>query len=369
MSGLSNNFQFLIRRILSAAMCLAVGLAILVTVVPGPALAACGANNQKPCKIWERIPSCDKGLKEDFGQNKCVTKSALSCGKLNQRPCLVVERIPSCNKGLVEDFVHNKCQKKGQGSLKEFEKFAGNFAKKNKKLIKATKDYTATLQKSFSYLSSKAFKKDREQRKFNAIRVKLGVDAFVESLKQSTQQMIPKSLTIGIVMDGGFAAGFSAEHGVAINLTKSGPAALAYRTFAINGGVITGGDATVSVTLWNMVPRDLVGENRGISASGGEIAVGGAGFWFAAPKNAPSAIGYDFKHFQGFGVAAGAGAGILPVDMRGTMALTQRAYNGAPPWRADACGSVSIRPCHVIERFPSCDKGLKENFIKHQCVK
>ena len=369
MSGLSNIFQFFNKRILSSAACLALCLAILVTVVPAPAMAACGAKNQTPCKLWERIPSCDKGLKEDFGKNKCVAKGALSCGKLNQRPCLVVERIPSCDKGLVEDFVYKKCQKKGQGSLREFEKFAKNFAKKNKKLIAATKDYVATLQESFSYLSSKAFKRDREQRKFAAIRAKLGVDAFIESLKQSGQQFIPKSLTIGIVMDGGFAVGGSAEHGVAINLTKSGPAAEAYRTFAINGGVITGGDATVSVTLWNMVPRDLVGENRGISSSGGEIAVGGAGFWFAAPKNAPSAIGYDFKHFQGFGLAAGAGAGILPIDMRGTMALTQRAVKGNPPWQADACGRVNIRPCHVIERFPSCDKGLKENFIKHKCVK
>lgn len=369
MSGLSTIFKFFDKRILTSIACLAVSLAILLTVSPGPAMAACGAKNQMPCKLWERIPSCDKGLKEDFGKNKCVVKSALSCGKLNQRPCLVVERIPSCNKGLVEDFVHNKCQKKGQGSLKEFEKFAENFARKNKKLVAATKDYILTLQKSFSYMSSKAFKRDREQRKFNVIRAKLGVEAFIESLKQSGQQFIPKSVTIGYVMDGGFAVGYSVEHGVAINLTNSGPAAESYRTFAINGGVITGGDATVSVTLWNAVPRDLVGENRGISSSGGEIAVGGAGYWFAAPKKAPAAIGYDFKHFQGFGLAVGAGGGILPIDMRGTMALTQRAVKGNPPWQADACGRVNIRPCHVIERVPSCDKGLKENFLKHQCVK
>lgn len=347
----------------------ALGLAVLLATAPAPAMAACGANNQKPCKVWERIPSCDKGLKEDFGQNKCVAKAALSCGRLNQRPCLFVERIPSCNTGLVEDFVKNVCQKKGQGSLKQFEKFAANFQKSNKKLMRDVKTFTANLKDKYSYISGSAFKNDRKQKRFNQILKKTDMDALVEKLTIDPSvydKFIPRALTIGFVQDGGLGLGVSVENGVAINLTKNGPAAFEYRTIGINGGLITGASGTISVTVWNSPPQDLLGENRGMAASGGEVAVAGAGLWFGAPKNKPAAIGYDYKHFQGFGFAAGVGGSISPADVRGTTALTQRHY---PPFRADACGKVNIRPCYVFERIPSCDKGLKENFNKHQCVK
>jgi len=33
----------------------------------------CGRKGQRPCRIWERIPSCNKGLKEDFRQDRCVS--------------------------------------------------------------------------------------------------------------------------------------------------------------------------------------------------------------------------------------------------------------------------------------------------------
>ena len=48
---------------------------------------------------------CEKGLIE-FG-GKCVPKG--QCGKSGQRPCLLTERIPSCDRGLAEDFKAGKC--------------------------------------------------------------------------------------------------------------------------------------------------------------------------------------------------------------------------------------------------------------------
>jgi hypothetical protein len=35
---------------------------------------------------------------------------------------------------------------------------------------------------------------------------------------------------------------------------------------------------------------------------------------------------------------------------------------------ARTCGAVNQRPCNFFERFPSCDKGLAEDFIKHKCI-
>jgi len=43
---------------------------------------------------------------ENFAKGRCVK---VSCGGHNQRPCLVVERIPSCDRGLREDFGTNRC--------------------------------------------------------------------------------------------------------------------------------------------------------------------------------------------------------------------------------------------------------------------
>lgn len=50
---------------------------------------------------------CDSG--NIAAGNRCYKKG--DCGKSNGRPCLIVERIPSCNKGLAEDFIANKCVK------------------------------------------------------------------------------------------------------------------------------------------------------------------------------------------------------------------------------------------------------------------
>ncbi|MGD8833095.1 MAG: hypothetical protein PVF57_20985, partial [Pseudomonadales bacterium] len=41
--------------------------------------SACGAEGDRPCMVWERIPSCDKGLAEDFTQNVCRRPQNLAC--------------------------------------------------------------------------------------------------------------------------------------------------------------------------------------------------------------------------------------------------------------------------------------------------
>lgn len=332
--------------------------------------AACGANNQRPCTVIERIPSCDKGLVEDFGANKCVAKNALSCGARNQRPCTVVERIPSCNKGLVEDFKYNKCLLSAESSIKEFEAFFKKFGQSHKPLFDALKSLAShlTSQQNINYYLKGQFKQDLQARKLDQIIKKAAIAEWKAANPEAfAKQFIPKTLTIGIVQDGGVGAGGSFELGIAINLTNSKPYATVYRTLAVSAGLITGADVTVSVSFWNTTPDQFIGEGRGISASGGELVVGGSGAWFH-PLPGIGTL-WDFEHLQGFGWAFGVGASVLPVDMRGTLALTQNWHPGRiPEWDGGPCGSNGIRPCHVVERIPSCDKGLKEDFIKHQCV-
>ncbi len=85
---------------------------------PAQAQSNCGGNNQRPCSVFERIPSCNSGLIEDFSRNRCVRPTPVPtstptprpvCGANGQRPCLITERVPSCNSGLVEDFSRNRC--------------------------------------------------------------------------------------------------------------------------------------------------------------------------------------------------------------------------------------------------------------------
>lgn len=85
-----------------------------VSALPARAEAACGALNQSPSTIFQRIPSCDAGLYEDFGRGLCLRKArvGVECGALNTRPCTIFERIPSCNAGLYEDFLKGQCLRK-----------------------------------------------------------------------------------------------------------------------------------------------------------------------------------------------------------------------------------------------------------------
>lgn len=75
--------------------------------------AVCGKEGGRPCTIFERVPSCDRGLVERSG--KCLRPeqprpTTLNCGASGQRPCRINERIPSCNAGLVENFRLNRCE-------------------------------------------------------------------------------------------------------------------------------------------------------------------------------------------------------------------------------------------------------------------
>ena len=101
----------------AALVLLSLGLLLLWPSVG--AAQPCGADGQRPCKVWERIPSCNRGLVEDFAKGRCVTPRPKSrpqpaakppsCGREGQRPCLVTERIPSCDRGLVEDIARGRC--------------------------------------------------------------------------------------------------------------------------------------------------------------------------------------------------------------------------------------------------------------------
>ncbi|MEM1031891.1 MAG: hypothetical protein AAF928_19555 [Myxococcota bacterium] len=69
----------------------------------------CGGSGQRACKVWERIPSCNRGLAEDLRRGTCERPQKFRCGAAGQRPCKLWERVPSCNPGLREHFLRGQC--------------------------------------------------------------------------------------------------------------------------------------------------------------------------------------------------------------------------------------------------------------------
>lgn len=64
----------------------------------------------------------------------CATKT---CGKLNGRPCFVWEKIPSCEKGLLENPFENKCQPANQLLCKSMVRTIAEIKELNEKLLKS----------------------------------------------------------------------------------------------------------------------------------------------------------------------------------------------------------------------------------------
>ena len=61
----------------------------------------CGAEGQRPCKIWERIPSCNKGLKEHFRLGMCVgprTQIDANTGRHIPRDTRKMTTVSLCNR-------------------------------------------------------------------------------------------------------------------------------------------------------------------------------------------------------------------------------------------------------------------------------
>jgi hypothetical protein len=111
--------------------CGALGLlAIALTGIAPPALAdSCGRENERPCNVNERLPSCDLNLVEG-STGRCVR---MACGAENQRGCGlsrvvldIVTKTPTplpCDVNLKSDggvCVHPPCGREGEAPCTVF---------------------------------------------------------------------------------------------------------------------------------------------------------------------------------------------------------------------------------------------------------
>jgi hypothetical protein len=257
----------------------------------------CGQVNQRPCKVWERVPSCNANLKEDFARGICV---AVNCGKKYGRPCTVVQRIPSCDSGLVEDFLKGQCVPSGDA---ERHRIA------NAKLVEigsfiASKVGFATAVASDPQVRAALNSSDKT-------RVAQVVNASAVGATQMPDGYLLRTLSIGATAGGKILiVGTSGGAGAAIDLKGQRPV-YAYATGGYNFGPGLAAGAGIDVGLWVCQNNKIGGDSWGIAFGVDDLAKAYAGA--SDLKKGPSigvGLWFDYHNvFQGFTITPGFGVG------------------------------------------------------------
>jgi hypothetical protein len=240
---------------------------------PAPRPQVCGGFNQRPCLVTERIPSCNPGLVEDLGARRCVARRALSCGGLDQRPCLVVERIPSCDRGLAENFLSNRCVAAGPGHLR-------------RQADAALRDLAPLLRGALAvrYCQSLQAQRDRLEQLLktrNAAQLADWPrrDPCLRRIRDAALSGGYQTFTLGI--GGGIQLGFgvNSEVGVAFDVHLRNPPRI-YATI----GYVSGFGASVgnnfAISFYKAPNARIGGDAQGFVYSGKALAGGGAAIWY-----------------------------------------------------------------------------------------
>lgn len=246
---------------------------------------ACGRKNQRPCKIWERIPSCDKGLREDFGAGRCVATASLSCGKEGQRPCLIFERIPSCNEGLVENFLSNTCVATGPNHLR---RQAEHVIQGLRPLIEATIELIrcGSIGPQIRRIEELVHSKDASS--FNS---STRNDQCVRGLRQIAQRHGYQTFTLGLAGGASLGFGINSEVGIAFDVTeRHGPLFFATLGYSAGWGTSVGNDIVVS--FYKQRNNNIGGPAQGFVYSGAALGGGGASVWYDYDGNLQGASAF-----------------------------------------------------------------------------
>jgi len=225
------------------------------------------------------------------------------CGRENQRPCTLTERIPSCNPGLVENFIHNKC-------------VATADTPRYKLADKKFKELGKFIASKIGFAQQTA----RNPNVKNALsNNRQALDKVVNRSAVGSRQMpdgyLLRTLTVGASAGAKVIVGGSAGAGAAIDLTGRRPAYL-YGTAEYGVSLGIGASAGIDVGFWVCQNNKIGGDSWGIEFSPAEIVQ--AAKTFADLKQAfkpglDVGIGLWFDYhdvFQGFTITPSVGAGV-----------------------------------------------------------
>lgn len=274
-------------------------------MVASPAQAGkCGAENQRACKVWERVPSCDKGLTEAVRPGYCkkppeIGKPVFNCGALRQKPCPVVVRVPSCDKGLVEDFIRNRCVKKSN---------ADSLVNLGKACFETYKNVAIAMVPAVNCIrglrTADDIVKSLKRKDVNSAVEYLVYGSCkrkVEHAAAVARQNGFVSISLGIGGEVAAVIGANSEFFLAVNTNLQGRAHI-YETLGYRFGAILGGSVNGIVTAHRGNASSLAGDGQGVSLSLKALKGNGfsSGFSFANGSQSPNCTSLS--------VAAGAGA-------------------------------------------------------------
>jgi len=252
-----------------------IGALIIMTIAPRAEAAACGALNQKPCPVWKRIPSCDKGLVEDFAKGRCVRPKPIilprpkNCGGEGKKPC-PLPHVPSCNGRLVEDFTKNICRRSDADIInmaKDTISQSGRLIEETALALKDCATARTVLERGGSRLTQ-----------VNALQSSECVLRMIEGARRAGY----KSFSLGLGTGLSFGLGADAEAGFVFDTAHINPPAF-YTAHGVSAGFQAGGGVSFVAGYGNSPNRP--GKSQGHGASIGFAAVGGTG--------ASSWYGYD----------------------------------------------------------------------------
>jgi len=265
------------------------------------------------------------------------------CGARGQRPCYVWEAIPSCDAGLVENLLAHRCVASGPD---------GALAANARAVSRDVADLLITLGGYITCFDAKLIER-AVQKADAAYAKKLQRSSCVQRMGAVAAERGWRTLTVGISGGGAFILGGFVDTGFAFD-TAGRRAPTLYQTKAISIGFQAGGGVGLNIGLYkgsNAV--DTRGsDSQGFSFEAGAGTGAGTGIW------------YDYDgQLDGVSISAVAGAS----GKAGSYNRLNTAYFDPKGNNPIVCGAAGQRACKLWERIPSCNPGLHENFLIGRC--
>lgn len=249
-----------------------------------PPPPSCGARNQRACTILERIPSCNANLVE-------VSGSCRSCGAEGETPCPVTVRTPSCNNGLIEDFARGQCITPTNP--------ADRFRADAEAEARAIAPLLVEIQRGFGGPVASAQNLDTLLALLNSnnpaeFQRRIEQQSRIQALYEVFRRYGFQTLTVSVSWGGSLGGGVHAECGIAMSTNGQSTAIPFVGTF-ISAGLQGGAGLDLVVSGFRSSPPQIGGTATGI---GGAFDIGqGAGLvqWFDPSSGA----------YQGFSATVG----------------------------------------------------------------
>lgn len=236
----------------------------------------CGALNQRACPVTVRVPSCNQGLVEELGTARCVKPKArpAHCGRVGQKPCKIHEFIPSCTADAVEDFVKGQCINSSDGLLE----------KAKVELQKAEPTLTRIANSAVTCIDPTLLARTAPGARQGVVDNLLKLECFRSILATARAEGFK---TVSVGLSGGTSIGFGIDVEAGFAFDTAAPTNAP--TFYLGGGYSLGmqGDASgsVAISLLKGANRtggggyggDSHGLTLGLAAAGGS----GVGVWFS----------------------------------------------------------------------------------------